>query len=327
MNKTLPQPRNRGNLKSIIITFDRNKTKQQHWEREWSAEKYDKLRPTILESTERLIKLSKDLLARKKQLKENLEKQKDESIEAARRQALEDDELSRESLTAEPNLGIKGKKEKYSKIQEELKDRQRQVLNNVRNRFTIKSTGSSLQILHYKVPLDGDLNRLPVEDMNGVLGHISQIIVHVSKTFGLKLPFDLVPSLPVAFFRLMDAKLVLWLDPDDTSMKAVERFVTSLALFNYCVTWVAWCLGVLNVEDKLDYNGIRYLSLLLSATQEQPLQKPSLAVISVEEAVSATFQRWRLFTGDNLTPAISSQRLWRILEAHLLSDCTILPHA
>lgn len=293
-------------------------------------EKFAKVRPIIMANTETLIKLA---LQRLNQSKINVDKRNEEEIkckEERRKAMLEQEEQERSNYETQIKcaeaikLRIAKKQEKLESVTQSLRLQQKDILENVRKCFAIKISGSYLQVLHFKIPIDGDLNRLPVEDMNGVLGHISQILVHVAKLFNLPMPFELVPCLPLTFFRLVDMKLLLWLDPDDTSMTAVERFVTALALFNYNMAWVAWCLGSLTFGDKIDYNGIYYLDMILSANTGRPLQKPSLQTLSIEEAVKLTFQRWKLFTGDNLKPAMSTSRLAKILEANLLSGSRII---
>lgn len=293
-------------------------------------EKFTTVRPILLGNTETLIKLSKQLLNEAKINFNIRQKEKARLLEENQKMRSELEEQHRIQNESQmkaveaTKLRIREKKQKLTEVSQTLNLERKNILDNVRKCFAIKISGSFLQILHFKIPVDGDLNRLPVEDMNGVLGHISQILVHVAKLFDLPMPFELTPCLPLTFFRLMDTKLLLWLDPDDTSMKAVERFVTSLALFNYSMAWVAWCLGTLTFTDKIDYNGIYYLDLILSADTDKPLQKPSLQTLSIDDAVKTTFQRWKLFTGDNLNPAISTARLGRIMEANLLSGSRII---
>jgi hypothetical protein len=293
-------------------------------------EKFSAVRPILLANTETLIKLSEKLLTQAKIDADIRQKEKTRSFEENEKMKYELEVQRRTHHEAQmkiveaTKLRIMEKQHNFDEVSQKLNLERKNILVNVRKCFAVKISGSIMQILHFKIPIDGDLNRLPVEDMNGVLGHISQILVHVGKLFDLPMPFELIPCMPLTFFRLMDTKLLLWLDPDDTSMKAAERFVTALALFNYSMAWVAWCLGTLTFADKIDYNGIYYLDLILNADTDKPLQKPSLQTLFIDDAVKMTFQRWKLFTGDNLNPAISTARLGRIMDANLLSGSRII---
>lgn len=224
---------------------------------------------------------------------------------------------------------------------QEVEQQQKDILANIVNCFDIhlSEDGENLLFLDHTIPLSGNFCRLPPDDLNAVLGHISQIIIYIANTFEIHLPFELVTCRPITYFRLVSTssswhgtKLALWLNPKDTGSREMSSFVTSIALLAYNVAWSQWSLGVgispenhqnTSEANSVDFNLVKSLwSILGLRSSDLPIvrRRPSLNACSLDKALSINFEIWNAFSGDNLSPALSSQRLKILLEENLSSE-------
>lgn len=195
-------------------------------------------------------------------------------------------------------------------------DEQRmELLQNLTDCLQIRmEPAGTLRILHYTIPIDGNYNRLPPDDLNALLGHIAQITVHLSRVFQVRLPLELVPCSPVPYFKLGGAEetLLLWMDPQDTTGRGVDRFVTALGLLNYCITWLASVV----LAEPHHWNGLANLDMLLAWTPA-PYAPPSPLRCAVAEVVRETFYSWNVHTGDGVRSAIPFPRLADLISFNL----------
>lgn len=154
------------------------------------------------------------------------------------------------------------------------------------------------------------------DDLNAVLGHVAQITVHMSRIFGVVLPFDLFPNLPITYFRHgpdSNDRLLLWMDSSDTTGHTINRFVTAVALLNFCITWLA--SAVLPVDTVHSWNGLESFWLIINNwSPDKQLHRPCG---SLAQVLRETMYTWNLHTGDNATPAISLERLSIIMQSRL----------
>lgn len=204
-------------------------------------------------------------------------------------------------------------KEEYAEAARQVHQQQSRVLANVIKAFGISMNRPSLHILHFILPLDNNYNRLPPDDMNGVLGHVSMLTVHFAKVFDIELPFELVPCRPLTFFKLSAKEnLMLYLDPRDTLGRGIAKFVTALGLLNFSLAWLASIL--LPAELVHQWNGLENLWSIL---QWQPEYKMKAPKVSLGNVLRETMHCWNLQTGDGVASAVPIDRLERIMHRNL----------
>jgi hypothetical protein len=154
------------------------------------------------------------------------------------------------------------------------------------------------------------------DDLNAVLGHIAQITVHVSRIFGVVLPFDLIPNLPITHIRHgpnSNDCLLLWMDLSDTTGHTINRFVTAVALLNFCIAWLASV--VLPADTVHSWNGLEnFWHIIDNWSPGHQLHRPSS---SLAQVLRETMYTWNLHTGGNATLSISLEKLTIIMQSRL----------
>lgn len=213
----------------------------------------------------------------------------------------------------EMNKEVMELEEELNEATVQVHEQQSQVISNLLIAFGISMEPPHLNLLHFKLPLDNNYNRLSPDDMNGVLGHLALLTVHLGKVFGVELPFDLIPCRPLTYFKLSTKEhLMLYLDPNDTLGRGVAKFVTALGLFNFTLAWLA---SVLLPAEKVHlWNGPENLWAILHWNPAYEMTPPKA---SLEVALRETIHCWNLHTGDGVTAAIPIDRLERILHRNI----------
>lgn len=160
------------------------------------------------------------------------------------------------------------------------------------------------------------------DDLNAVLGHVAQITLHMSRIFGVGLPFDLVPNMPITYIRVgseTNDRILLWMNSQDPTGRTVGKFVTAVALLNFCITGLA--SAVLPADSIDSWNGMRnFWAIVNGWTADMTLHRPTASLVQV---IRETVYSWNLHTGDNVIPCITLERLTSIMRLHALEQ----PHS